>query len=350
MTRHIPSIVMTGELSHDKKHILDRLESHFTQQGYTVAIVPDMATKLLAGNCGPGRIGIVRFHEYVLQLTIDGEREARHELATAEKPLIFVCRGGMDGAAWLDREEIEGVWDREGYTPIHLRDERYHGVLHILADDLRIHADDERTLSAWIGTPHLGCIDHHPSIDERVRQAIAWTTSFLSGVEHEQRWLILPAFNRDRLPANARRIEIQQTYVRLPDEIKDHRYRARGESPTYTLLRAMKRKTGFMSSDDNEVQIDEQTFVSDIVQYRAPGYATVVKDRWCCVGNLHYFEHDVLRDLPFQVVEAEVPDSDWPPIDPPPWFSPEEVVDITGMSGYSNRDFAAMINEQRQAA
>jgi hypothetical protein len=347
--RHIPAIVITGELDEEKKYILDRLEAYFQKEGYTTAIVPDMAAELLSRNHGPGIMGIVPFHACVLQLTLNSEASARYDLERADKPLIFVCRGAMDGVAWLTSEEIEDVWSHEGCTRVDLRDKRYNGVLHILASNPRVQAHDDRTLAAWIGAPHLACIGLNPSLDERVRQAIVWAASFISGVEHERRWFIKPSFDRSRLPSNARSIEIRQTYVRLPNELKDHRYRARGDDNTYLYIRTLKRKTGYMSSDDTDEIIHEHAFTGDISRYQTPGYATVVKDRVCAVGNLHYYEHDFLRDLQIQILEAEVPHPDYD-VGLPPWIDPDDAREVTGQGGFSNRDFSRALADLKQVA
>lgn len=343
MARHIPAIAIVGELDADKKHILDKLEEHFTKEGYTVGIAADMANKLRANSPEPEeRMGRERFREYVLQLTIDEERRVRDELSPAEKPLMFVCRGAMDIAAWLEPEALEQVWDREGYSPTHLRDARYDGVLHLHSRDPRIQTEDDRTCNAWMGARHMGLVAHTLSMDERINRAIAWSASFISGIEHEKRWLIASTFDRSRLPSPSRCIIIQQTYVRLPGEMKDHRYRIRGEDKTFLFFKTLKRKTGLMSAIDIESLIDEQTYVSHLFQYQVPGYATVAKDRICSVGNLHYYEHDFLRDLPVQILEAEVPTPDYA-VDLPPWINPDEATDITGLSGFSNRDFSRQI-------
>ena len=54
---NITKIVLTGGSCAGKTECLNPLKEHFSQRGYSVYIVNEMATELILGGINPGKIG-----------------------------------------------------------------------------------------------------------------------------------------------------------------------------------------------------------------------------------------------------------------------------------------------------
>lgn len=351
MTQNIPVIVITGGTDPRKARVLEHFQEHFTSQGYQVEIITDVAAELGESGKGPLQIGMEEFQRLVFSISTEEEWEAKAKLAKekASKPLIFACRGAVDGAAYIKRAVIEGIWEQFGHNPIHLRDERYVGVIHVATQDKIAAAQDRRTLAAWVGTPHLAFIDHRTSDTRMIEHATAWAEYFLSEHEHERKFKLLKPFHPSLLPRHAQCIEISQSYVMLPEASKSHRVRKRGQNGVHSFIQSLKRMVGTRSSTEVEDLIDEDEYSRLRKEYGMPGYAEVVKHRWCFVAEGHYWELDVFRDLPGLVImEGEMPHPEWE-LTLPSWIG-DDFDEVTGQREYANKAIAARIAEQRLAA
>lgn len=368
MAHQVPVIVITGGSCAGKTSILAHLKAHFERLGYQVIIVEEAATALIGEGRGPAVVGMEEFQRLVLAKTVAQEEAAKAEACRYDNPIIFVDRGVMDGAAYVEPGAMQRIWKEFGHNLIQLRDERYAGVLHLVSVAIGLPhlfsnatnaaryetleeaiALDSRTLAAWVGTPHLAYIDNGTDFTGKVARAISWAEYFVSGEEHEHKYRLTMQFDPDLLPSHAQCIDIRQSYVRLPSTPKNHRVRARGQNGIFAYTRTMKQNFGPMSCSEDELSISEQEYATLRHLHGIPSHAEVMKQRWCFVENGLYWELDTFRDLPdLLLLEVEVPRPDWP-VKLPSWIV-GRALEVTGDKAYLNKAIAEEIGRQRSAA
>lgn len=349
MTRHIPVIVITGAPNSGKGFVLKFLKKHFTDHGHQVIVIRKLADHFIQAGKGPSQVGMNAFQDHMLEAMLNEEWNAKQQLSHASKPLIFVERGGMDGAAHIPREEIEDIWSSHGRHFVHLRDERYTAVIQLIANPAMLTAEDMRIRAAWMGAPHFACITT-PNLKEQCLRALAHVEYFLSGKEHEARYRLLIPFERSLLPADAQGVTITQYYVH-DDDGKPPRIRSRGQDGYHVFTKGVKKKIDEMSSSDTDEPITEEIFES-LQERRVLEFAIIVKTRWCFFGgNGWYFELDVLRDLPgLAILEVEMTDPSLKDHLRLPDGFDGNVEDITGSSLYSNKGCSRLLASMQQLA
>lgn len=369
MSGHTPVIVITGGPNGGKTTILEqRLPAELKRLGYTVEVIPEAATQLINEGRGPAVVGMETFQRLVLRRCMEQEDAAKARMRRViGKKVILADRGIMDGAAYVEPEIMKSIWEEHGYHPIELRDLRYHGVVHLVTTAIGLPhlfsnatnparyersaeeaaAVDERTLAAWIGCPHLAYIDNSTDFETKVQRALTWVKSLLDDFEHERKFKLLIPFTPDLLPAHAQRVDISQSYIKVPRETKGERVRARGQSGKSIHFRTMKTGHNDITNNETEALIGEKKYHRLRTKHRLPTHAEVVKDRWCFVECGHYWELDVFRDWHEVIIEVELPDPSWE-VTLPAWME-SNVEEVTGNPEYTNKRIARKI-ELNQAA
>jgi len=328
----ISKIVITGGPCAGKSTAMSKIQSEFTQMGYTVLFVPETATELITGGVAPWTCGTnVDYQRCQLMLQLEKERvfEAAARTMPNDKYLIVCDRGTLDNKAYMTDSDFSDIMDDLGTNEIELRDS-YDAVFHLVtaakgAEDFYTTANnsartetaqeavilDDKLITAWTGHPHFRVIDNSTDFDGKIKRLIAEIASFLGEPEPfeiERKFLIdYPDISWLENTPNCQRIEIIQTYLNSQngDEV---RVRQRGLNGHYIYFKTVKRKL----SDIKRIEIERRLSKDEYLTLLMDADTTkrqIRKTRYCLTFDNQYFEIDV---YPFwndkAIVELELSD------------------------------------------
>lgn len=175
--KRITKIVITGGPCAGKTTALSRIQTAFTDLGYTVIIIPETATELIMGGIAPWTLeSNLDYQLCQMKLQLEKEKiftEGAAKLFGKEKVLVVCDRGMMDNKAYMTESEFANALQLLGYGETELRDE-YDAVFHLVTaakgaaefyttanNDARTEtaeeaaAMDEKLIAAWTGHPHF---------------------------------------------------------------------------------------------------------------------------------------------------------------------------------------------------
>ena len=130
----ITKIVITGGPGAGKTGALGRIREVFSDLGYTVLFVPEVATSLISGGVAPWTCG-TNLDYQKCHVATQVFREQIFEQAARTMPndkILIVCdRGNMGNKAYMTEEEFQGILRDLGTTEVALRD-GYDAVFHLV--------------------------------------------------------------------------------------------------------------------------------------------------------------------------------------------------------------------------
>ncbi len=334
MKKEIIKIVITGGPCAGKSTAMSRIQSYFTEIGYTVLFVPETATELITGGVAPWTCKTNSDFQRC-QICLQTEKEKIFEQAAltmdCEKVLIVCDRGVLDGKAYMTPEEFNTVLKDLNYNEVELRD-NYDAVFHLVtaakgAEEFYTTANnsartesaaqaaelDDKLISAWTGHPHFRVIDNERDFEFKIKRLITEISVFLGEPEPfeiERKFLIeYPDIKfLDSLP-NCQRVEIIQTYLNSPnnDEV---RVRQRGENGHYIYTKTIKRKISGLKRVETEKRLSKDEYLT-LLMNADTAKRQIRKNRYCLTYNNCYYEIDV---YPFwndrAIVEIELSSED----------------------------------------
>lgn len=309
-------IVLTGGPCAGKTTAMSRIQSYFTDLGYTVLFVPETATELITGGVAPWSCGSAAdFQLFQLRLQLEKERvfEQAAETMNAEKVLIVCDRGAMDCRAYMDEQTFVRVLGALGENEVELRD-RYEAVFHLVtaakgAEAFYTTANntartetveqaatvDDRLIAAWTGHPHFRVIDNQTAFAEKMKRLLAEISSFLGEPEPfeiERKFLIgYPDLELLQSLPNCRRVEIIQTYLKAPQG-DETRVRQRGENGRYIYFKTTKRTVSGLKRVEIERRLSKDEYLT-LLMDADTSKRQIRKDRYCLTYENQYFEIDV---------------------------------------------------------
>lgn len=312
----ITKIVITGGPCAGKSTAMSRIQNAFTQMGYSVLFVPEIATELIKGGVAPWTCGTNgEYQKCQLRLQLDKERifEQAAKTMGVSKVLIVCDRGALDNKAYMNDLEFAQVLEYLGTNEIELRD-NYDAVFHLVtaakgAEEFYTTANnsartetvdeaaalDDKLISSWTGHPHLRVIDNTSDFENKMRRLITEISSFLGEpepMEIERKFLIeYPDMKWLESIPNCQRVEIIQTYLKS-DNGDEVRVRQRGIDGHYIYFQTTKRKL----SDLKRVEIERRLSESEYLRLLMNADTTrrqIRKDRYCLTYKNQYFEIDV---------------------------------------------------------
>ncbi len=325
--KEIKKIVITGGPCGGKSTGLNLVKANLEAIGYTVLLLPELATELITNGISPESCGS-SFEYQKLQVMLQLEKEKIYSQAAnlmdKDKIVILCDRGVMDSKAYVTAEEFSRILSELNLNETVLRD-NYDAVFHMLttakgkeeAYTLSNNAArtetpeearklDDLTLSAWTGTPHLRIIDNTGNFEEKLERLIKEMNFFLSypePLEIERKYLIKHpdlTFLKSYPFCNA--VEISQSYVKIDG--KNARIRKRGADGGYTYYKTQKQDIDGIRRieiEDTLTAEQYQNILSSSVQK-----TTIDKTRYCLVYDNKYFEIDVFpfsSDKAFMEIE-----------------------------------------------
>ena len=210
----ITKIVITGGPCAGKSTAMSRIQTAFTQLGYTVLFVSETATELINGGVAPWTCGTnAEYQECQLILQIAKEKTFERAAKTmpSDKILIVCDRGTLDNKAYMTDEEFGNAISEVGLSEVEARDS-YDAVFHLVTaakgaaefyttenNAARTETPeqaailDDKLISAWTGHPHFRVIDNSSDFNDKMRRLIAEISTFLGEpepFETERKFLI----------------------------------------------------------------------------------------------------------------------------------------------------------------
>ena len=328
----ISKIVITGGPCAGKSTAMSRIQSAFTEMGYTVLFIPETATELICGGVAPWTCGTnADYQKCQLKLQIEKEKvfETAALTMASEKILIVCDRGALDNKAYMNDSEFAEAVLHIGSNEVELRDS-YDAVFHLVsaakgAEEFYTTANnpartetleeaaalDDRLISAWTGHPHLRVIDNSSDFEDKMKNLITEISSFLGEPEPyeiERKFLIeYPDIGWLESNPSCRRIEIIQTYLNSEngDEV---RIRQRGADGNYIYFQTIKRKVSDLKRVELERRLSQKEYLKLLMEADTTK-RQIRKTRYCLTYEGLYFEIDV---YPFwtdrAIVEIELSD------------------------------------------
>ena len=364
MEMNVKKIVVTGGPCAGKSTSLEGLKKTVESTGYKVILVPESATELVGEGITPESCGsIYEFEKQVAVRQLENEEKAgvKAKALRSEKVLIVCDRGTMDCKAFLEERDFEKLCAALGKGKVQLRDE-YDGIF-FLASAARgdgknytisnnparresreeAAALDGRTLSAWLGHPHLRVIQNTEDFVDKVKGLTADIMQLLGEpepLEIERKFLIkYPDTAELSDKGKYAGEEIEQVY--LEDADGHFRIRRRGEDGEYIYFLTRKKQVSPVTRIEIEEHITEDEYKNYVCGAGNSG-RKVSKTRYCFVYEGHYFELDVFpfwKDRALLEIELRYEDEE---VKMPPQF--EIIREVTEEEEYKNSKIAAMVS------
>ncbi|HWP61481.1 MAG TPA: ATP-binding protein, partial [Candidatus Paceibacterota bacterium] len=260
----VKKLCITGGPCAGKSTGLAVLSQKLSDRGFVPLIVPEMATLLISGNIKPDVFGSHVFQTSVIRgIKALQEIFAHAALANTAARTVLLCdRGFADSAAYVPGRIYQTALEANGIaSAVEARDSHYDAVFHLVSaaigaeafyttannaarketiDEAR--ALDEKTLSAWIGHPHLRVIDNSTDFDGKIKRLdkeVCVALGIPVPLEIELKYECAPVALA-HLPANAQHIDIEQMYL-VGDSTVSRRIRKRGQHGAFTYYYTEKR-------------------------------------------------------------------------------------------------------------
>jgi len=319
----VPKICITGGPGGGKTTGLASIVEFLQDLGFYTIVAEEAFTYLKVHGLLPADAS--KSQPLIIKTTLELEekahREAEHAKAKGLKPIIVCDRGIPDGRGYSSQEEYVAALIENGIESyIEARDGRYPtGVFHMLtaakgaeefyttANNVARHEtpeqarlQDDRTMHAWIGTPHLRIVDNSTDFHgklQRLKQEICRALGIPMPVEIERKFLCKKTSRPLFFPSGTQHIEIEQAYLLQSDPAIVPRIRKRGQSGLFMYFRTDKRFISPGKNEETERLISVQEYETSMA-LRDPCKNILRKTRTCFVYRHQYFEFDriPLRD------------------------------------------------------
>lgn len=357
----VKKLVFTGGPCGGKTTALAVISERLAKRGFYPLIVPEAATLLMGGNVKPLHWKSAHFQSHVIATAKQLEK---HFLLAAlqrldMKPVLLCDRGLADSMAYSSpKDYLAALKENEISSHVAARDQ-YAAVFHLVTaakgaeafytlstnkerteTPEQARALDERTLSAWMGTPHLRAIDNSTGFDEKISRLDKEVCAALGipvPLEIEKKFLIDPV-DITKLPKNAQTIDIEQIYLISSDPSTGVRIRKRGQFGTHFYTRTEKREIRPGVRTEIEELISKSEY-EHLALLRNPRKKVLHKHRICFMFEHQYFELDVIprAGQPLYLLEIELTDEN-KKVSVPPFV--HVIRDVTLDSEYTNAALA----------
>jgi CYTH domain-containing protein/thymidylate kinase len=357
----IHKIVITGGPCAGKTTALSWIQNAFSQRGYAVLFLSEVATELITGGIAPWTCQSNGAFQ-CCQLRMQLEKERIYQEAAlcmkAEKVLVVCDRGAMDNRAYMTEEEFHSILAQLGKSEVELRD-NYDAVFHLVtaakgAEDYytlennaarrespeEAQALDDRIIAAWAGHPHLRVIDNSSGFEEKMVRLIREISSFLGEpepMEVERKFLIAyPDLAQLEAMPHCQKVDIMQTYLKAPAG-EETRVRQRGCNGSYIYFKTTKRRISHLKRVEIEERLGQAEYLSLLME-ADPDYRPIHKTRYCLVWHSQYFEIDVYPFWQDQaIVEIEL-SQEGDPVEFPDFL--QVIREVTQEEDFTNRALA----------
>jgi len=360
-TVNMTKIVITGGPCAGKSTAMSRIQSAFTQMGYTVLFIPETASELITGGVSPWTCkSNLDYQKCQMKLQMEKEKvfeQAAHTMET-EKVLIVCDRGMLDNKAYMTDLEFAQAARFIGSSEVELRD-GYDAVFHLVtaakgAEEFYTTANnpartetpeeaaalDDRLISAWTGHPHFRVIDNSSGFEEKMKRLIGEIASFLGEPEPyeiERKYLIAyPDVKWLEGNPSCQRVEMIQTYLKSAAG-EEVRVRQRGVDGSYIYFQTTKRRVTDLKRVEIERRLSQAEYLRLLMEADT-SRRQIRKTRYCLTYQNQYFEIDL---YPFwqdkAIAEIELSDENAAVVFPE---QIQVIKEVTGDESYTNASLA----------
>lgn len=317
--KRIVRMVLTGGPCAGKSTAISWLMADMQKRGWKVLFAPEVATELITAGITRETFGnMVDFQRAVFQMQLAKERvyEQMAESLPASKVLLVFDRGLMDGAAYLNATQFQGLLRQAGLTEVQARD-RYDLVVHLVtaAKGAREHyktsnnaarketaqeaaSIDNRLIEAWTGHPRHRIITNRYGFEAKMKRMLAEVTNTLGEpgpAKHMRKFLIeMPnLIALENLP-ECTKIETVQTYLKS-EPGTEARVRQRGSDGDYLYTKTIKENAEpgvTLRRILLEKRLSETEYLTELMN-ADPGLSPVRKDRYCFTVDERRMQIDV---------------------------------------------------------
>ncbi len=308
------SIVLTGGPCGGKSSALPFLKTELEKCGWRVLTVGETATDLMQSGITP--TGMKDWVDYQ-HLNTDYMLFKHNlffkaaEMMPDDKPTVVLFdRGINDCLAYAENDLFKQSLAKYGLTPIVARD-RYGAVFHLTtaADGAeqfytlknnssrtetpeQAIALDRKTLSCWMGHPHLRVISNRGDFQQKLSDLLAEVKGYL-GIpepqEVERKFLIeYPDFTDAELHQS---VDITQVYLSMPSG-GNCRVRKRGVGEDCVYIKTEKHTVTEVVRQEVECRLTADEY-ADYLQYADPNRKPIQKTRHLVMWKGNYFEIDL---------------------------------------------------------
>ena len=314
--KSISKIVITGGPCAGKTTGMSWIQNAFTERGYTVLFIPEIATELISGGVAPWTCGSNgEYQKCQLKLQMEKEKVFEYAARTmdSEKILIVCDRGALDNKAYMTDAEFAVAANYVGANEVELRD-GYDAVFHLVtaakgAQKFYTTANntartetpeeaaalDDKLIAAWTGHPHLRIIDNAEGFEEKMKCLIKEIALFLGEPEPyeiERKYLIeYPEISALEALPNCEKVEIIQTYLQA-DHDDEVRIRQRGSRGNYIYFETRKKTISGLKRIEIERRLTKDEYLERLMDAE-PTRRAVRKDRYCLADGNQYFDIDI---------------------------------------------------------
>ena len=360
-------IVLTGGPCAGKSTALAVLSQKLADWGFRVMLAPEVATMLIGGGitdigtiaADRERFLVLERHFLAFQRALRERYQALAGAFPGERMVVIYDRGESDVAAYVGKDGFARLLTESGLTLADVRDS-YDGVIHLVTAAVGARefyttanntarretpeeaaALDERTLSAWVGHPHLRVIDNSTDFEakiDRVLAACARVLGIPEPLEIERKYLLASPPSPEVLAAlGAQAIDIEQIYLADPDPERHVRIRRRGVGASAMYYRTEKSRRSATTRVETESVIDRREY-ERLAELADPARRPIRKTRHCFALGGTYYELDEFKSQPgLWLLEIELGEEDEAVAIPAVLGS---VTEVTGDSSYGNRSLA----------
>lgn len=314
--KSISKIVITGGPCAGKTTGMSWIQNAFTERGYTVLFIPEIATELISGGVAPWTCGSNgEYQKCQLKLQMEKEKVFEYAARTmdSEKILIVCDRGALDNKAYMTDAEFAVAANYVGANEVELRD-GYDAVFHLVtaakgAQKFYTTANntartetpeeaaalDDKLIAAWTGHTHLRIIDNAEGFEEKMKCLIKEIALFLGEPEPyeiERKYLIeYPEISALEALPNCEKVEIIQTYLQA-DHDDEVRIRQRGSRGNYIYFETRKKTISGLKRIEIERRLTKDEYLERLMD-ADPTRMPIRKDRYCLADGNQYFEIDI---------------------------------------------------------
>lgn len=373
MKDKVSEIVLTGGPCSGKTTGLSYLSEKLRDRGWRVFLAPEVATRVIGGGVHDiAQLAKNNLDKYtrveleMLLILLNQQKEINRLAAIfeGEKRVIVYDRGPMDIFSYLP-DEMKNIFSdlHSNLTWTRLRDTFCDSVIHLVTaaigaekfyttsnniaryEDLeQARIADAKTLSAWMGCPHLKIIDNSTDFEGKMKRLLTITSQALGmpvPLEIERKFLLkrLPDFNDPHLK-QSQKVSIEQMYLNCPKDEKGRlRIRKRTQNDVSIYYKTCKVKLRSRVRQETESSITERDYLQ-LRQFRDPRSKVIRKARCCFVYKYQYFELDIfLEPVQIIVLEIELTEEN-DKVELPPFLEIEK--EVTDDSAYSNSAIAGV--------
>ncbi len=363
LNERVTLIAIDGGPCGGKTTFMAKAKQYLESHGYFVGVLSERATEFILAGVTPWSAwdDPLDFQRFLLFQGLNMESVYAEMLVhiAGNKPVVLLCDRGTKGfGAYVSREEAHRVMESLQINDQFLRD-RYKAVIHLVTaadgaeefytlDNNPARTEkkleearelDRKTVTAWLGHPHLIIIDNRTSFDQKIKRgltAFARVLGMPEPLEKERKFLVTN-FRQELIPPQSVLVEIEQTYLLSPPgverRIREWTVNNTNATSYFYTEKSPTGETGVRVERERTITLREyEVFLREM----DPETRTIIKDRYCFSQHGHNFELDVYPDSPDATIEVEVEDMSLE-ITPPTGF---EWIEVTGNKKYSNRELA----------